>query len=162
MSDIDPTTGRKTATDRRPHVNLAIDFFTHRKHDSIVDPIARAAARALHGHSITLAKAGGSDGHIDPQQALADMGLPVEFGKAMIADGAWHQDDHGCLRCPQPRACTTTSSTTAPRRRTRRSARAAGARLRPATQSATAIARPAQSRKRLAVAPGGRGKTRCP
>lgn len=103
MSDLDPTIGRKTATDRREHVRIAIDFFTHHKHDHVVDPVERAAVHALHGHSVTMAKRTGSDGHIRPEQALAEMDLPAEFGKILIADAAWHQDDHGCPRCPQPR-----------------------------------------------------------
>lgn len=103
MSDLDPTTGRKTATDKRMHFRTAIDFYTNDKLAHVADPVERLAVRGLLGHSIAMSRRNGSDGHIVPEQALAELDLPPEMGKILIADGAWHQADHGCRRCPEPR-----------------------------------------------------------
>lgn len=104
MSDLDPATGRKAATDRRMHFRTAVDFYTNHKLAHISDPIERMAVRGLLGHSIAMCRRAGSDGHVVPEQALAELDLPPEMGKVLIADGSWHQADHGCRRCPQPRA----------------------------------------------------------
>jgi hypothetical protein len=104
MNAIDPTIGRRTATDRRKHVRHTTEFFTQPgKLAHIVDPVERMAAKGLLAASIGMSRELGSDGHIDPEAVLAATGLPPEFGKALITGGAWHQPDHGCRRCPQPR-----------------------------------------------------------
>lgn len=104
MSDFDPSTGRRTATDKRMHMRLTVGFFSDdNKLRDVVDPIERAAAITLLGECIAQARRTGSDGHVSLEQACAATGLPMELGKLLIADGAVHQGDHGCLRCPQPR-----------------------------------------------------------
>jgi hypothetical protein len=103
MSDIDPTIGRRTATDTRQHINMAVDFFTNHKLGHVTDPVERLAVRGLLGHSIAVARRLGSDGHVIPEEVVAELVLPPELGKILIADGSWHQADHGCTRCPQPR-----------------------------------------------------------
>jgi hypothetical protein len=52
-----------------------------------------------------MAKKHGSDGHVNPELALSCTRLDdyPEIVKILIADGVWHEDDHGCRRCPQPR-----------------------------------------------------------
>lgn len=104
MSDYDPDLGRKTATDRRLHVRMTVGFFTndHKLRD-VVDPVERMAALALLGACIGLSRLHGSDGHIRLEDACLATGLPIEYGKLLVADGAVHQADHGCPRCPQPR-----------------------------------------------------------
>lgn len=107
MRDLDPTIGRRTATDRRQHVQITVDFFTDdNKFDHVTDPLQRAAALTVHGASIGMAKKQGSDGHVRPEQVLAKTRLAdfPEIAKILIADGVWHQADHGCPRCPQPHA----------------------------------------------------------
>jgi hypothetical protein len=104
MSDLDPTTGRPAAADKRTHFRMATDFFTNHKLDDITDPIERIAVRGLLGHSIAVAREAGSDGHVVAERVVADLALPPEMGKVLIAEGSWHQADHGCLRCPEPRA----------------------------------------------------------
>lgn len=104
MSDLDPTTGRRTATDPRQHVRMTVGFFAgDNKLAHITDPIERIATMGLLAHSIAMARREGTDGHVVPEAVLAELNLPAELGKTLIADGAWHQDDHGCRRCPQPR-----------------------------------------------------------
>lgn len=106
MSDIDPTIGRKTATDPRQHVRMTTNFFTDgNKFGHVTDARDRAAALCLHGASIGEAKRQGSDGHVLPDALLRDTGLAdyPEIAKILIADGVWHPADHDCLRCPQPR-----------------------------------------------------------
>jgi hypothetical protein len=104
MSDYDPSTGRKTATDKREHVRMTVGFFTddHKLRD-VLDPVERMAALALLATCICEARKQGSDGHIALAEICALVGLPIEFGKLLIAEGAVHQADHGCSRCPQPR-----------------------------------------------------------
>lgn len=104
MSDLDPTTGRPAAADKRTHFRMATDFFTNHKLDDITDPIERIAVRGLLGHSIAVARESGSDGHVVAEQVVAELGLPPEMGKVLVAEGSWHQADHGCPRCPEPRA----------------------------------------------------------
>lgn len=103
MSDLDPATGRKAATDKRLHFRTAVDFYTNDKLAHVTDPIERIAVRGLLGHSIAVSRVTGSDGHVVPEQVLAELDLPPEMGKILIADGSWHQADHGCRRCPEPR-----------------------------------------------------------
>lgn len=104
MSDIDPATGRRTATDPRPHVRMTADFFTSPgKLNHIADPVERMATLGLLGASIGMSRRLGSDGHIVPEAVLAETGLPPEYAKTLMTDGSWHQADHGCPRCPQPR-----------------------------------------------------------
>lgn len=104
MGDIDPTTGRRTATDRRAHFRMTAGFFTEPgKIDHVADPVERMATLALLGASIGLCREQGTDGHISPEAVLEATGLPPQFAKTLITDGVWHQADHGCPRCPQPR-----------------------------------------------------------
>jgi hypothetical protein len=106
MNDLDLTlSSRRTATDRRQHVRLTNTFFTDpARFAQIADPIRRMAMLAMHGASIGICDELGSDGHLLPESALQRTGLPPEFAKEMIAEGCWHQADHDCVRCPQPRA----------------------------------------------------------
>lgn len=104
MRDIDPTTGRPTATDKRDHFRMAVGTFTDAtKFADIADPIERAATLALYAASIDHCREAGTDGHFDPTELCARLGLPPEFGKNVIVAGGWHQTDHSCTRCPQPR-----------------------------------------------------------
>jgi hypothetical protein len=105
MRSIEPTVGRRTATDKRMHMRLTTGFFIndHKLH-SIVDPVERMAALGLLAACIGQAREHGTDGHVDLAAICEQIGLPMEFGKLLIAEGAVHQADHGCRRCPQPRA----------------------------------------------------------
>lgn len=104
MSDIDPTTGRKTANDPRQHFRMAAQSFTRPgKLEPIVDPVERMVTKGLHVASIDWCTENGTDGHVVPEHLCELLGLPVLFGKNLIAYGMWHQADHNCRRCPQPR-----------------------------------------------------------
>lgn len=104
MRDVDPTTGRRTATDRRAHVRMTAGFFTAPgKLDHVIDPVERQATLALHAASIGMCYDQGTDGHIVPEAVLGETGLPPQFAKTLMTDGLWHQAGHGCPRCPQPR-----------------------------------------------------------
>jgi hypothetical protein len=106
MSDLDPTLGRRTATDRRQHARYTTGFFTDdNKFGHVTDPLQRAAALTLHAASIGMTIEQGADGHVQPDEVLAATGLTEhpDIAKILIADGVWHEDDHGCARCPQPR-----------------------------------------------------------
>lgn len=104
MSDVDPTIGRRTATDPRMHVRMTADFFLEPgKFDHIADPVVRMATLGLAAASFGWCRKNGTDGHVLPEAVLAATGLPPEYGKTMITDGVWHQADHSCPRCPQPR-----------------------------------------------------------
>lgn len=104
MRDIDPNTGRPTATDKRAHFRMAVGTFTDpRKFADIADPIERAATLALHAASVDYCRGSGTDGHFDPVELCNRMGLPAEIAKNVIVAGGWHQTDHSCTRCPQPR-----------------------------------------------------------
>lgn len=105
MRDIDPGTGRPTATDKRVHMHLTVGFFTDdNKLAHLHDPVERMATLGLLAAAIGISREQGTDGHIDIDQVLAVTGLPVDYAKTLIADGVLHQADHGCPRCPQPRA----------------------------------------------------------
>ncbi len=104
MNDPDPTIGRRTATDPRQHVRLTAGFFTEPgKLGHLADPVERMATLGLLGASIGLCREQGTDGHIDPQTVLAATGLPPQYAKTLITDQMWHETDHVCPRCPQPR-----------------------------------------------------------
>lgn len=104
MADFDPTIGRRTATDRRPHFRMTTGFFTRPgKLAHVVDAVERMATLALLGASIDWCREHGTNGHFSPEEVLAATGLPPEYAKTLITDGVWHQADHGCPRCPQPR-----------------------------------------------------------
>ncbi len=105
VSDIDPTIGRRTATDPRQHFRMAIGSFTDPgKLADITDPIERMLTKALHAACIDWSMQAGSDGHVVLEEVCRDIGLPYPIGKNLIAHGMCHQADHDCLRCPQPRA----------------------------------------------------------
>jgi hypothetical protein len=104
MADIDPTIGRRTATDKRKHFRMTAGFFTQPgKLSHVVDPVERMATLALLGATIDYCREHGTNGHFSPEAILEITGLPPEYGKTLITDGVWHQTDHGCPRCPQPR-----------------------------------------------------------
>jgi hypothetical protein len=104
MSDVDPTLGRRTATDRRPHIRLTNCFFTETgKLSHIADPVERMTTLALLAASFGMCDEQGTDGHIEAEAVLAKTGLPPQYAKTLMTDGAWHQADHDCRRCPQPR-----------------------------------------------------------
>jgi hypothetical protein len=104
MGDIDPTLGRRTATDKRPHVRMTNGFFTEPgKLSHIADPVERIATLGLLAASIGMCDDQGTDGHIKPEAVLEATGLPPQYAKTLMTDQAWHQADHGCRRCPQPR-----------------------------------------------------------
>jgi hypothetical protein len=104
MRNVDPTTGRPTATDPRAHVRFTRDFFLQPgKFAHLTDPIERAVVRDLLATCIALTDERGGDGHVVLEDALALTGLPEEYGKTLILDGCLHQADHDCPRCPQPR-----------------------------------------------------------
>jgi hypothetical protein len=103
-NDPDPTRGRRTATDKRPHVRMTAGFFTRPgKLTHIADPVERMAALALLAASIGMCRELGTDGHIVPEAVLEATMLPPEYAKTLMTDDVWHQADHGCRRCPQPR-----------------------------------------------------------
>lgn len=103
-SSTDPTIGRRTATDRRPHVRITNIFFTRAgKLSHIADPVERMATLALLAASIGMCDDLGTDGHIRVEVVLEATGLPPEYAKTLMTDDVWHQADHGCRRCPQPR-----------------------------------------------------------
>jgi hypothetical protein len=103
-SNVDPTIGRRTATDRRQHVRMTNDFFTTAgKLESVADPVERMAAKGLLGASIGMCDELGTDGHIQVEAVLEATGLPPQYAKVLMTCDAWHQADHGCRRCPQPR-----------------------------------------------------------
>jgi hypothetical protein len=105
MSDLDPTIGRKTATDPRQHFRMAIGSFTRPgKLIDITDPVERMLTKALHAACIDWCREHGTDGHVLLEDLCQLVGMPIEYGKSLIAHGMCHQADHGCLRCPQPRA----------------------------------------------------------
>lgn len=106
MSDSDQTPNvRRTATDPRQHVRMTNTFFTDpARFAQIADPVRRMAMLAMHGAGIGICDETGSDGHLLPETVLQRTGLPPEFAKEMISEGSWHQADHDCVRCPQPRA----------------------------------------------------------
>lgn len=105
MSDIDPTIGRKTATDPRQHFRMAIGSFTRpSKLADITDPVERMLTAGLHAACIDWSRENGTDGHVPLEDLCRLVGLAVEYGKNLIVYGLCHQTDHGCLRCPQPRA----------------------------------------------------------
>jgi hypothetical protein len=57
-NDPDPTRGRRTATDKRPHVRMTAGFFTRPgKLTHIADPVERMAALALLAASIGMYRA---------------------------------------------------------------------------------------------------------
>jgi hypothetical protein len=104
MGDFDPTIGRRTATDRRQHVRFTDDFFLEPgKLQHLTDPVERCCARDLLATSVAYSDRQGSDGHIVVEEVLAISGLPEEYAKVLILTGSWHQADHDCRRCPQPR-----------------------------------------------------------
>ena len=100
----DPTAGRRTATDPRPHVRMTTDFFTKPgKLSHVVDPVERMATLALMAAAVGMCDEQGTNGHIRPEAVLDATGLPPQYAKTLMTDNVWHQADHGCLRCPQPR-----------------------------------------------------------
>lgn len=103
MSDIDPSTGRRTATDKREHFRMTVDAFTRPgKFTEITDPVERMALKGLHASCVAEARLAGTDGHVDLGAICEREGLPRDFGKTLILLGLCHQADHGCVRCPQP------------------------------------------------------------
>lgn len=105
MSDIDPILGRKTATDPRRHFRMATGSYTRPgKLAELTDPIERMVTRGLHTAAIDWSMDNGTDGHVILEDLCQLVELPIEYGKNLIALGLCHQADHGCLRCPQPRA----------------------------------------------------------
>lgn len=105
MSDIDPILGRKTATDPRRHFRMATGSYTQPgKLAEITDPVERMVTRGLHTTAIDWSIDNGTDGHVILEDLCQLAELPIEYGKNLIALGLCHQADHGCLRCPQPRA----------------------------------------------------------
>ncbi len=103
-SNLDPTIGRRTATDRRQHVRLTNIFFTEPgKLAHVADPVERMATLALLAASIGMCDDLGTDGHLQVEAVLQATGLPPQYAKALMTCDAWHQADHGCRRCPQPR-----------------------------------------------------------
>lgn len=104
MASIDPTLGRRTATDKRAHFRMTTGFFTEPgKLSHIDDPVERMATLSLVGASVDWCRKHGTNGHLSPEDVLQATGLPPEYAKTLMADGIWHQADHGCQRCPQPR-----------------------------------------------------------
>lgn len=98
------TRPRRTAGDRRNHARYTTDYFTNQpKLADVHDPVERMAAIGLHGASIGISNELGGDGHVIAEDVLRQTGLSIEYAKALIAAGMWHQADHGCVRCPQPR-----------------------------------------------------------
>jgi hypothetical protein len=105
MSDLDPTTGRKTASDPRQHFRMAIGSFTKPgKLADITDAVERMLTKGVHAACIDWSIDNGTDGHVLLEEVCHSVGLPIEYGKSLIAHGMCHQADHDCLRCPQPRA----------------------------------------------------------
>jgi len=83
---------------------MTAGFFTEPgKLTHVADPVERMATLALHAAAIGMSRELGTDGHIVPETVLEATGLPPQFAKTLMTDGLWHQADHGCPRCPQPR-----------------------------------------------------------